>query len=322
MNGVIDLIGNAGVLPVIALDSEEKAVPLAKALYSGGLPAIEVTLRTDCALNCIKRISEEYPETVVGAGTVLTVSQADEAVRAGAKFIVTPGFDETIARHCLDRGYLLMPGVSGVADVQKAYVMGFRTVKLFPCEPLGGLDYIKQVSGPFRGMRFVATGGITFDNVQSYLENGSVRAVGGSFIIPKKLLSEGRFSEISREVRASMAKILGFKLMHVGIHCENEQDAFRTAEWFSGLFGFCVADGQTVFSGTAVECMKAPYLGKKYHIGFRTVSAERAKFFFENMGIGTREYKYDGNGKMFSFYLDCVMKDFAVHVTYKPEEKS
>ena len=319
MNTVLDLIGKAGVLPVVAIDSEGKAVPLAKALYLGGLPVMEVTLRSDCALECIKMISDGFQNMIVEAGTVLTADQADVAISAGAKYIVTPGFDETLVRYCIDKGYLVIPGVSSVSDVQKAFSMGFRTVKLFPCEPLGGLDYIKQLSGPFRNMKFIATGGITLDNVQSYLENRSVCAVGGSFIIPKKLLSERRFGEISADVRTTMAKILGFKLMHLGIHCGSESEATDTAVWFGNLFGFQVENDATVFSGNAVECMKAPYLGKKYHIGFKTVSAERAKFYFEIMGIGTREYKYDDNGNLFSFYLDCEIKDFAVHVTYKPE---
>ena len=158
MNDVIQKIYDIGIVPVIAIDDADKAVPLAKALVKGGLPAAEVTFRTAAAEEAIKRIVAEVPEMLVGAGTVLTKEQADRAIAAGVKFIVSPGFNPEITKYVIDKGMLMMPGTATPGEMEQAMIMGLDVVKFFPAEQNGGVAKLKAVAGPYTNLRWMPTG--------------------------------------------------------------------------------------------------------------------------------------------------------------------
>lgn len=189
-------IAKAGVLPVINVPEVSLAVPLAKALMDGGMTALEITLRSDCSLAAIKNIKTAYPDFLVGAGTVLTQADADAAIEAGADFIVSPGFDPELVAYCSSRGALIVPGCATPTEIQLAAKCGLTTLKFFPAELSGGVAAIKLLSGPFPKVRFVPTGGITFDNLGAYLATGKVLACGGSFMANAEQVKNGKFDQI------------------------------------------------------------------------------------------------------------------------------
>lgn len=200
MNGrsVLDLLGGAGLMPILTLERAEDAVPVAQALIDAGLPLAEITFRTAVAEESIRQVATAVPDLLLGAGTVLTVPQAERAVEAGARFIVAPGFDAQLVDWCIEHGITVFPGVATPSEVTAAIGKGVDTLKLFPAEELGGIRLLKALAGPFREVRFVPTGGITAANLGLYLRLPNVIAVGGSWMAPPALISAGRFSDITR----------------------------------------------------------------------------------------------------------------------------
>lgn len=190
-----------GIIPVVVLDEAKDAAALGNALCRGGLPAAEVTFRTDAAEESIRIMSRECPDLFVGAGTVLNVLQAERAVDAGAKFIVSPGFSEDVVSWCLDRDIPVFPGTVTPTEMTKAVEYGLSVVKFFPAEPAGGLKYIKACAAPFTGLKFMPTGGINEKNVRDYLSYDRIIACGGSWMVKKDMIKEGRFEEIEKLVR-------------------------------------------------------------------------------------------------------------------------
>ena len=180
MNELLQQIHRIGVVPVIKITDPETAVPLARALDKGGIPVAEVTFRTQHAAEAIRRISAEVPQVLTGAGTVTTTEQVDTAVAAGAKFIVTPGFNPKVVDYCLERNIPILPGASGPSEIEQAMERGLEVVKCFPAEALGGLPYIKALSGPYTEMKFMPTGGVNPGNITSYLGFSKILACGGS----------------------------------------------------------------------------------------------------------------------------------------------
>ena len=195
------------MIPVIALDNVSDAKPLAKALDEGGLPCAEVTFRREGADLCIKSMKEEYPDMLVGAGTVLNKEQVDKALNAGAEFIVSPGLDEEIVSYCLEKNICVIPGVSTASDVAKAYSLGLRVVKFFPAEAAGGVKMLKALSAPYNMMTFMPTGGISKDNMASYYALKNVIACGGSFMIDAKAIKEGNFDKIKNLTKEVVSAI-------------------------------------------------------------------------------------------------------------------
>ncbi len=187
---------SVGIIPVVVLDDAKDAKQLGGALMKGGLPAAEVTFRTDAAEETIKILSEEYPDMLVGAGTVLTCEQADRAVAAGAKFIVAPGFNPTVVKHCIEKGYPVTPGVQTPGEMEQAMELGLDFVKFFPAEPSGGLPMIKAVAAPYVGLKFMPTGGINKENVRNYLSYNRIVACGGTWMVNGDLIKNGEFKKI------------------------------------------------------------------------------------------------------------------------------
>ena len=201
-----------GIIPVVVLEDAKDARPLGEALLEGGLPAAEVTFRTDAAEESIAIIAKEFPEMLVGAGTVLTPDQADRAVKAGAKFIVAPGLNPTVVRHCLEKGYPVAPGVQTPSEMEHAMELGLDFVKFFPAENAGGLSMIKACAAPYTGLTFMPTGGINKDNVKDYLKYEKITACGGTWMVKGDLIKAGDFArikELTREAAAIVKEIRG-----------------------------------------------------------------------------------------------------------------
>lgn len=204
MQEMKEQIKKLGIVPVVVLENAEDAAPLAKALCEGGLPCAEVTFRTAAAAESIKIMTEQFPDMLVGAGTVLTTKQVDQAVEAGAKFIISPGLNPKVVQYCLDKNIPVFPGVATPTEVETALSLGLDTVKFFPAEAAGGLKYIKAIAAPYHMMSFMPTGGINENNVKDYLAYDKILACGGSFMVSGKLIKEGKFDEITELVKKSV----------------------------------------------------------------------------------------------------------------------
>ena len=196
MNETLEKLGQYGIVPVVVLNDSKDAEPLADALCEGGLACAEVTFRTKAAAESIKIMSEKHPEMLVGAGTVLTVEQVDEAVAAGAKFIVSPGLNSEVVKYCLDKNIAITPGVVTPSEMEQAIELGLNIVKFFPAEPSGGLSMIKAVSAPYTMLKFMPTGGINPGNVKEYLKSDKIFACGGSWMVKGDLVDAGDFDKI------------------------------------------------------------------------------------------------------------------------------
>lgn len=201
-----------GVVPVVVLDDVKDALPLAKALTEGGLPCAEVTFRTEAAEESIKAMAEAYPDMVVGAGTVLTIEQVDAAVKAGAKFIVSPGFDPEIVDYCISKNIEVVPGIVTPSELAQAVKRGLTRVKFFPAEAAGGLKMIKAMCAAYTTVRIMPTGGINAKNISEYLECDKIFCCGGSWMVKGDLIKAGEFDKIkdmTAEAVALVKKIRG-----------------------------------------------------------------------------------------------------------------
>lgn len=188
------------IVPVIAINDAVHAVPLAKVLVENGLPCAEVTFRTDAAQASIRLMRDAYPELLIGAGTVLTTQQVDQAISAGADFIVSPGLNPTTVKYCQQRGIAIVPGVNNPSVVEQAMELGLKTLKFFPAEPSGGVAMLKALSAVYP-VQFMPTGGVNPRNVADYLAIPSVVACGGTWMVPSDLMDSGNWDEIARLVR-------------------------------------------------------------------------------------------------------------------------
>lgn len=319
MHEVLEQIQKIGIVPVVVLKDAKDAAPLAKALCEGGLPCAEVTFRTDAAEESIRIMSETFPNMLIGAGTVLTTEQADRAVAAGARFIVSPGLNPEIVKHCIAKGVPVTPGTSSPSDVEQALSLGLDVVKFFPAEACGGLNMIKAMSAPYTNMKFMPTGGINAQNINSYLAFPKILACGGSWMVKGELIEAGEFDKIRQLTQEAVHTMLGFELKHVGINCQDEQGAETTASAFDKMFGFTKKTGNSsVFAGTVVEAMKSPYLGEHGHIAIGTNSVARAMHYLESLGYTFQmdSAKYKGD-RINAIYLNGEIGGFAVHLVQK-----
>lgn len=212
MNDTLKKIGETGIVPVVVLNRVADAEALAESLIKGGLPCAEVTFRTDAAEESIRAIAKKFPEMFVGAGTVLTTEQADRAVDAGAKFIVSPGLNPKVVEHCLKKNYPITPGIMTPSELEIALGFGLDVVKFFPAENAGGLKMIKAISAPYTMMKFMPTGGINTTNVRDYLACDKILACGGSWMVKGDLINAGDFArieELTKEAAAIVKEIRG-----------------------------------------------------------------------------------------------------------------
>lgn len=204
MKAMAERFQKLGVVPVVVLENEKDAVPLAEALVQGGLPCAEVTFRTEAAAKSIQLMAEAYPDMLVGAGTVLTTEQVDLAVQSGAKFIVGPGFDPEVVDYCLKKEIPVFPGCITPSEVAQAVKRGLEVVKFFPAEPAGGLKYIRAIAAPYTMMKFMPTGGINPQNVREYLAYDRIAACGGSWMVKNTMIENNEFDRIEELVKEAV----------------------------------------------------------------------------------------------------------------------
>lgn len=191
------------VIPVIALNNAKDALPLGRTLVENGMPCAEITLRTDCAIEAIRIMRKEFPDMLIGSGTVLTNEQVDASIDAGVDFIVSPGFNPRTVQYCLDKNMPIVPGVNSPSHVEQAMEMGLRTLKFFPAEPSGGVNMLKALTAVYP-VKFMPTGGVNVNNIDDYLSIPSVLACGGTWMVPTKLIDEGKWDELGLLVREAV----------------------------------------------------------------------------------------------------------------------
>ncbi|MHA1705443.1 MAG: bifunctional 4-hydroxy-2-oxoglutarate aldolase/2-dehydro-3-deoxy-phosphogluconate aldolase [Promethearchaeota archaeon] len=201
-----------GVVPVAVIEDLKNATNLSKTLLDAGLPILEITFRTRAAEKSIRLISEKFPEILLGAGTVLKIEQVSDAIKSGAQFIVTPGFNPKIVDYCLSKEIMIIPGLNSPTFVEWALERGLKVVKFFPAEVSGGISMLKALSGPYPDMSFIPTGGINENNLVSYLKLKNVIACGGSWLVKKDLISSGNFTEIRNRVEHALELVANAKV--------------------------------------------------------------------------------------------------------------
>lgn len=317
---ILETLGSIGIIPMIKIHDPEKAAPLAKAILAGGIPVAEVTFRTPQAADSLRRIAQEVPAMLLGAGTVLSTDQVDQAIDGGARFIVSPGFNPKVVSHCIAKGIPVIPGCSSPSDMEQALEQGLEAVKFFPAEQSGGLDYIKALSGPYPGLKFIPTGGINGENIPKYIAFDKVLACGGSWMLNHELIQAGKFDEITDSCRKAMLDLLGFSVAHLGFIEDTAVTASKAAYFFKTAFGFYNRDmGISIFAGDNIEIMKYIGKGTHGHIGIGTNSIVRAVAYLERRGIRFNEesMKQDDNGNMTLIYLIDEISGFAIHLVQR-----
>ncbi len=218
---ILERLKDAGVVPVVVLDDAKDAVPTAKAMLEGGIDVMEITFRTEAAAESIKAVSEGCPEMLVGAGTVLNLEQCKEAISLGAKFIVSPGFDEEIAKFCLDSNVPVAPGCVTPTEIMEALKLGLSVLKFFPASVYGGINALKALSAPFASVSFIPTGGVNAANLAEFIRAPFVHAVGGSWVCAKEDISAGNFEKITSLCKEARHTLLGFEAIFYGVGDES-----------------------------------------------------------------------------------------------------
>lgn len=204
---VIGEINKTGIVPVVVIENAEDAVPTARALLAGGINFMEITFRTSCCLEAISEVSKNVPEMIVGAGTVLYKNQCEDAIKAGAKFIVSPGFNSQLVNWCVANGITVCPGCVTPTEIMSALSLGVTTVKFFPANIYGGLKAIKALSAPFTQVKFLPTGGIDAQNMSEYIKEPFIEAVGGSWVCTKMDIKNHEFEKITELSKQAIERI-------------------------------------------------------------------------------------------------------------------
>lgn len=296
MYKILKRIADIGIIPVIKIDNTQHALPLAKALIKGGIPIAEVTLRTPQAEEAIRLIAQNIPEMLVGAGTVLTTSQVDSAIAAGAKFIVSPGFNPKVVEYCIQKGILIVPGCVTPSDIEKAIEHNLEVVKFFPAEASGGIKMIKALVGPYTNIKFIPTGGINESNIGEYLSYNKVLACGGSWMVEEGLVRNQSFDEIEQKSHNAILKVLDFKIAHIGIRCDLDKNTTSQVDALNELFGF----NKHVMPG-AIQLSES----QNTYLAISTSSMARALRYLSDKNIAVDESTrmYDVQGNLVSIQL-------------------
>ena len=316
---VLKRLAQSGVVPVVVLEDAKDAVPTAKAMLAGGIDVMEITFRTAAAADSIKAVAQECPDMVVGAGTVINLEQCKLAVECGAKFIVSPGYDEETVAWCCDNGIPVTPGCVTPTEIMMALKHGLKVLKFFPANVYGGLSAIKSLAGPFGGVKFIPTGGVNAQNLAEFISSPYIHAVGGSWICPKADIAAGNFDKITALCKEARKTLLGFEVAHIGINTPDADAAMDVCKAFNDAFDFNVKQGNSSnFASTGVEVMKSMYLGRNGHLAVRTNKIETAVAELEKRGFAvdmdTAKYKGD---RMIAVYLKNEIGGFAIHLLQK-----
>lgn len=283
-----------GIAPVIVIDDADNAVETANALLKGGVWFMEITFRTPAASEAIKKVSENVPKMIVGAGTVINIENAKKAVDAGAKFIVTPGYIPELVEWCSSNNIPIIPGTTTMSEICWAINAGCDTVKFFPAVDAGGVKYMKSINSVFPFLKFMPSGGIGLNNFKEFASYSGVAAATGSWLAPRDLIMAHKFEDITEICRNSVLQMHDFKLLHIGINNRNEETALNVAKSLSELLSEPLTDkGTAYFVGTMADVIKHDSLpGPNGHIAIECNNVDRAVRFFEDRG-----YRFSDVGK-------------------------
>ena len=318
MDACIKELYRIGIVPVVALEDAADALPLGAALKKGGVSAIEVTFRTAAAADAIRLLTREMPELLVGAGTVITKEQADAAIEAGAKFIVSPGFQPELVSYVLSKGVPMCPGTATPGEMEQAMALGLSAVKFFPAEQNGGAPMLKALSAPYRDLLFMPTGGVKLENLRTYLALDQVFACGGTWLATKDDIKAKAFDQITARTREAVKTMLNFRIKHVGINSKDAREAKKTATLLCSIFDFDYNDTElSVFTGTAVEVMKYMGRGSLGHVAIGADNVDRAEYYLRQRGFSFDEStrRVDASGRTTFLYLKDEIGGFAFHLT-------
>jgi 2-dehydro-3-deoxyphosphogluconate aldolase/(4S)-4-hydroxy-2-oxoglutarate aldolase len=280
---------------------------------------MEITMRTDAGLESIRRVARGRPDMLVGAGTVLTLEQGKACVDAGARFIVSPGFDRTLAEWCLKNGTVITPGCVTPSEITGALSLGIGVVKFFPANVYGGLAAMKALAAPFGHIKFIPTGGVGPENLDVFSSAPFVHAVGGSWLCSKADVSAGNWERIERLSAEAARLLMGFEVRHLGVNCENDAEAGSVAYRFAALFGFdCRPGSSSIFAGDRIEVMRGRSLGTMGHIAVAVNQIARAAAYLEKRGVSvdwnTAKYR---DGRCTAVYLREEAGGFAIRLLQK-----
>ena len=315
---VLKRMACAGIVPVVVLEDAKDAVPTARAMVAGGIDVMEITFRTAAAADSIRAVAAEVPEMLVGAGTVVNLEQCKLAVECGAKFIVSPGYDEEVVSWCCDNGVAVCPGCVTPTEIMMALKHGLKVLKFFPANVYGGLGAIKALAGPFGGVKFIPTGGVNLQNVGEFIADSHIHAVGGSWVCPKADIAAGNFDKITELCKESRKALLGFEVAHVGINCADASVCDQVCDAFAAAFDFGVKKGNSSnFASTGVEVMKTMFKGANGHIAIRTNKMTPAIAEMERRGLELDWDSVKDKENIKAVYFKNEFGDFAVHLLQK-----
>ena len=315
---VLKRMACAGIVPVVVLEDAKDAVPTAKAMVAGGIDVMEITFRTAAAADSIRAVAAEVPEMLVGAGTVVNLEQCKLAVECGAKFIVSPGYDEEVVSWCCDNGVAVCPGCVTPTEIMMALKHGLKVLKFFPANVYGGLGAIKALAGPFGGVKFIPTGGVNLQNVGEFIADSHIHAVGGSWVCPKADIAAGNFDKITELCKESRKALLGFEVAHVGINCADASVCDQVCDAFAAAFDFGVKKGNSSnFASTGVEVMKTMFKGANGHIAIRTNKMTPAIAEMERRGLELDWDSVKDKDNIKAVYFKNEFGGFAVHLLQK-----
>lgn len=315
---VLKRLAQSGVVPVVVLEDAKDAVPTAKAMLAGGIDVMEITFRTAAAADSIKAVAQECPDMVVGAGTVINLEQCKLAVECGAKFIVSPGYDEETVAWCCDNGIPVTPGCVTPTEIMMTLKHGLKVLKFFPANVYGGLSAIKSLAGPFGGVKFIPTGGVNAQNLAEFISSPYIHAVGGSWICPKADIAAGNFDKITALCKEARKTLLGFEVAHIGINTPDADAAMDVCKAFNDAFDFNVKQGNSSnFASTGVEVMKTMFKGANGHIAIRTNKMIPAIAEMERRGYELDMDSVKDKNNIKAVYFKNEIGGFAVHLLQK-----
>ena len=315
---VLKRLAQSGVVPVVVLEDAKDAVPTAKAMLAGGIDVMEITFRTAAAADSIKAVAQECPDMVVGAGTVINLEQCKLAVECGAKFIVSPGYDEETVAWCCDNGIPVTPGCVTPTEIMMALKHGLKVLKFFPANVYGGLSAIKSLAGPFGGVKFIPTVGVNAQNLAEFISSPYIHAVGGSWICPKADIAAGNFDKITALCKEARKTLLGFEVAHIGINTPDADAAMDVCKAFNDAFDFNVKQGNSSnFASTGVEVMKTMFKGANGHIAIRTNKMIPAIAEMERRGYELDMDSVKDKNNIKAVYFKNEIGGFAVHLLQK-----
>ena len=315
---VLKRLAQSGIVPVVVLEDAKDAVPTAKAMLAGGIDVMEITFRTAAAADSIKAVAQECPDMVVGAGTVINLEQCKLAVECGAKFIVSPGYDEETVAWCCDNGIPVTPGCVTPTEIMMALKHGLKVLKFFPANVYGGLSAIKSLAGPFGGVKFIPTGGVNAQNLAEFISSPYIHAVGGSWICPKADIAAGNFDKITALCKEARKTLLGFEVAHIGINTPDADAAMDVCKAFNDAFDFNVKQGNSSnFASTGVEVMKTMFKGANGHIAIRTNKMIPAIAEMERRGYELDMDSVKDKDNIKAVYFKNEIGGFAVHLLQK-----